>query len=330
MKTPLDRSSIEMARDIFHAAIESLQETVTRLDYSFEKAVNIIKNHSGKVIVCGVGKSGYVARKIAASFCSIGMSSVFLDPNEALHGDLGVYDPGDPTIVFSKSGSTAEIVRLMPILKQFRSPIIAIIGNNQSPIAKYADIILDVSIRKEGDCLGIVPTTSILVSMAMADALVSAVMFKRSLTKEDFAKFHPAGQLGRNLLYTVGDVMHSKDYVACLETHNTFKEALIAMTRFPLGAACVVDKSTSKLLGLITDGDIRRALLKYSDIHPITVQDIMVSNPTVIDPGCLLGQAVELMENHPDDKKISLLPVVDQATNIFVGIIRLHDVYQPH
>lgn len=321
--------SLKIAKDSIQTSILALQKASESLGNTFNKAVELIANHKGKLIICGVGKSGHVAQKVAATFCSIGIPAVFLNPNEALHGDLGLYQPGDPTILFSRSGSTVELTKLIPILRQFHSPLIAIVGNPSSTLAKAADIFIDASIEKEGDPLGIVPSTSVVVSLALADALASAVMLKHSFAKEDFARFHPGGQLGKNLLYTVADIMHKKENVPFIYEHSSLREAIIAMTQNPLGAVCVLDTSHQQLKGLITDGDIRRLLVKQDDIKNLWVKDAMVSNPFTINPDCLIGQALQVMEDRPANKQLSVLPVVDNQ-NQYVGLIRLHDIYQSY
>lgn len=315
---------VNEAKSILNAEAKALTEVSSRLDKEFARAVDIILNHTGKIIICGVGKSGHVAQKMAATFCSTGTPAVYLHPGEAVHGDLGIYHPGDPTILLSKSGSTAEMIRLIPTLRQFKSPLIAILGNINSPIAQKADIVIDASVATEADPLGIIPTTSCLVTMAIGDALASCLMSARGFSEQDFAKFHPAGQLGRNLLLTVEEVMHKK--VAKVHLTSSLKEIVIVMTETPLGAACVINEK-EELLGIITDGDIRRILKNEGDIYKLTAESIMKKNPTVIHPHVTLSQAVKIMEDRPS--QISVLPVVNPQTNQCLGLLRIHDIYQP-
>ncbi len=320
-------TSLHIAKNSIQASIHALEEGCRRLNFSFLEAVDLLSEHKGKILICGLGKSGYVAKKTAASFCSIGKPAFFLNPIEALHGDLGGYHPGDPTIFFSRSGSTAELVRLIPILKQLGSPMIAIVGNSQSILAQEADIFLDASISREGDPLGLLPSTSVVLSLAIADALIATIMHQQNFKSTDFSRFHPAGQLGKNLLHTVGATMHPTVKVACVYPHTQVKETIIEMTKKPLGAACVVDETGGKLLGLITDGDLRRALLKYDEIKDLAAKDIMSPSPLTIEPGRLLGEALKHMESH--HKQVSVLPVLDPDGQL-QGLLRLHDIYQPH
>lgn len=317
---------IEFGRDVLEAESKALLEMSKRLDESLLKAVEIILNHKGKVVLLGVGKSGHVAQKIAATFSSTGTSAVFLHPAEALHGDLGVYHPGDPTIVLSKSGTTVEIMRLMPMLIQFKSPIIAIVGDRTSPIARRADVILDASISCEADSLGIVPTSSAIAAMAMGDVLACVLMKMRGFQEKDFALLHPGGQLGRNLLYRVDEVMHKVGSIGLVRRDTGLREVVESMTKFPLGAACVIDEK-GILLGIITDGDIRRLLLSEGDARQLRAAEVMTKNPIGAYPKMLLADALKIMEDRKS--KISVLPVVDEISKQLLGLIRLHDMYQP-
>lgn len=322
----IDIDCIAIGQSVLEAEAQALLEMSKLLDDQLSKAVDVILRHKGKVVLLGMGKSGHIAQKIAATLSSTGTPAVYLHPAEALHGDLGIYHPGDPTILLSKSGTTTEIMRLMPTLRQFKSPIIAIVGDRNSPIAQRSDIVLDAMVTREADPLGIVPTSSAIVSMAMGDVLTSVLMKKRRFQHKDFALFHPGGQLGRNLLYTVDEVMHKLGSTGIVNQWQSLKEVVCAMTNFPLGAACVVDKE-GLLLGIITDGDIRRLLLKEGDVRQLTAGEIMTKNPVSAYPKMLLADALKLMEDRKS--KISVLPVIEQAHKKLLGLIRLHDVYQP-
>jgi arabinose-5-phosphate isomerase len=308
------------------AEATAIQLAAERLDDAFEKALDVILESKSKLVVCGIGKSGRIGTKLAATFSSCGIPSVFLHAAEAIHGDLGVYQPGDPTIVLSKSGSTAEVLRLMPMFKKFESPVIAIVGNVDSPIAVAADVVLDGSVESEADPLNLMPTSSSTVSLAIGDALAAALVQAREFTKEEFATYHPGGQLGRNLLLKVQDVMHAVDQVACAKSEETLRDVVIRMTRFSLGCACVVDAGNS-LVGIITDGDIRRLLSKEGDILSLKVGDCMTRSPISTRAGTPLGDAVRLMEDR--SSQISVLPVIADKGNRFIGLLRLHDAYQP-
>ncbi|MBE6412134.1 MAG: KpsF/GutQ family sugar-phosphate isomerase [Opitutales bacterium] len=322
----MDKSEIlASGKAVLECEANSILGAVKRMDLNFVRAVETILSHKGKLLVCGVGKSGLVGQKITATLSSTGTPAVFLHACEAVHGDLGVYEPGDPTILISNSGSTVECVRLIPILKSFNSPIIALVGNIDSPMGRESDIVLDVSSQGEADPLGIVPTNSTTLALAMGDALACALMKARGFSKEDFARFHPAGQLGRNLLLKVGDVMHSAKDCAVATASTSVREVVIAMTQKPLGAACVLN-SENKIDGFITDGDLRRMLQTVVDLDALKCSDIMTKSPICITPDASLGKAVEVMENRKS--KISVLPVVDES-GVFLGLLRLHDIYQP-
>ena len=322
----MDKSAIVSAAqfclDIEEKAINSLKK---RLGESFLKAVETIYSHEGKVVVCGMGKSGHISQKIAATFCSTGTPAIFLHAGEARHGDLGIYQPGDPTILISKSGSTTEIVNLIPFLKNFNSPIISIVANLKSEIARHSDIVLDATVKHESDPLRLAPTSSALTALAWGDALASGLIVARNFKGEDFARLHPAGQLSRNLLNSVKDVMRPADEVAWVGLESSLREIVIAMSKYPQGAACVVGKNR-KLLGIITEGDIRRTLQKTIKIEDVIAKDMMTKKPVTVDKDATLADAINLMENRPS--QIYALPVLSDD-GFCCGLIRLHDAYQP-
>jgi len=322
-----NQNYLEAARYSIQKEAQCLSDLVTRIDSSFDEAVKTIVNHKGKIVICGVGKSGLIAQKIAATMSSTGTPAVFLHACDAVHGDLGIYEAGDPTILISNSGSTVECVRLMPTLKQFNSPLIALLGNIDSPMAKDADIVLNASVDSESDPLGIVPTSSAISALALGDALACALMKARNFTQKDFAKFHPAGQLGRNMSLKVSDVMIALASCPCAKKDTKFGEVLVSMTEKPTGAACILDDD-SNLIGLITDGDIRRALNKNVNIYEIFCEEIMTKKPVNISSNDALAEAVALMEHRPSNKRLSVLPVIDENGKA-LGLIRLHDIYQP-
>jgi arabinose-5-phosphate isomerase len=309
------------------AAIEieaaSLARAAARLDRELIRAVDIILAHSGKTVVTGIGKSGHIARKIVATLCSTGTPAVFLHPSEAVHGDLGVYTPGDPTVLLSKNGSSRELLALVPILRELRSPLIGILGSKSSPLAAHMDVLLDASVEREADPHNMAPTASAVTAMAMGHALAIALMCARQFTASDFSRFHPGGQLGRNLLLAVREAMHGADEVAMVKPGASLKEVIIAMTRRPLGGACVV-AADGLLAGFITDGDLRRALTTHDDIRALCAEDAMTRAPVTIGPDATLGDALERMERRPS--QISALPVVDEDGRA-LGLLRLHDVY---
>jgi arabinose-5-phosphate isomerase len=319
-----DSDSIGCGRAAMEAEAEAITVAASRLDAQFARAVDVIAAHTGKIVVTGIGKSGRVGQKIVATFASTGTPAVFLHPAEAAHGDLGIYAPEDPTILISKSGATAELMRLVSVLHDFRSPLIGILGNPCSPLASQVDVLLDASVRAEADPHNLAPTASSAVAMAIGDALAVAVMQARGFTPEEFAVYHPAGQLGRSLGLAVREVMHSGDAAAWARPEDPVRAVVIAMTRRPLGAACIVDHE-GRLAGLVTDGDLRRALQAHDDIRPLRAADIMTATPTTVGPDARLHEALRLMEDRPS--QISVLPVVEPETQRCLGLIRLHDIY---
>jgi arabinose-5-phosphate isomerase len=321
----MEQKAIEAGKTLLRAEAEALAELSLHLDASFGRAASLIFAHKGKVAVSGVGKSGLIARKIAATLCSTGTPAIFLHAADAVHGDLGILHPGDPVILISKSGTTAEVMRLLPTLRQMGCPIIAIVGNRESPLAGAADAVLDIVIKSEADPLGLVPTTSTLLTLAMGDALASALMVLREFKPADFAKFHPAGQLGRNLLMTVREAMKPLEKTAVVTPATSLRDTVIAMTTHPHGAACVCDES-GRLEGVLTDGDLRRALRKHDNFTGLTAGELMTRNPVRAEPDMGLGDAARLMEDRPS--QISVLPVVDPETGKCIGLIRIHDIYQ--
>jgi len=318
-------NSLEAARALLKAESSALADLERRLGPGFERAVDLVATTKGKVVVTGVGKSALIGQKIAATLCSTGTPAVFLHATDAVHGDLGILQPGDPVLLLSRSGTTAELVGLLPILRGFGSPLIALVGNVNSPLAVQADLVLDIGAHPEADPLGLVPTTSALLTLAMGDALAIALMARRDFKKEDFARFHPAGQLGRNLLLSVGEVMRPLEKCAAVAPTATLRETVIAMTKFPLGAALIV-AADGTLAGIITDGDLRRALTKDGDILSRPVTDFATAKPVRAHPVQSLGDAARLMEDRPS--QISVLPVTDATSNRCLGLIRIHDVYQ--
>lgn len=319
-----EKDSLDLARSALSAEAHAITQAADRLDANFHRAVQLLLKQNSKVIITGIGKSGHIAQKIVSTFCSTGTPAVFLHATEAVHGDLGIYTPGDPTILISKSGTTAELVRLIPILREFKSPLIGILGNINSPLARAVDIVLDASVQREADPLNLAPTSSSTVALAMGDALVAAIIWARGFDLMDFARLHPSGQLGRDLWLKVEDVMHKKDQVACATEDTPLQQIVIAMSKAPLGAACILDGS-GQLVGIITDGDMRRILQTNEDTRTLKAKDVMTPNPITISDKATLKEAVDCMENRRS--QISVLPVLDHDGG-FVGLVRIHDIYQ--
>ena len=319
-----EHSLKSVAKNVLVGEGEQLINAADRISDKMEIACDIITNHNGKIVISGMGKSGLIAQKIAATLCCIGNEAVFLHPAEAVHGDLGIYAPGDPTILISKSGATDEIVRLIPILKEFNSPLIGILGNMNSILSNEMDLVLDASVSKEVDPLGIVPTSSTTLTLAIGDALAAVLMANKNFKREDFAKLHPAGDLGRRLKLKVKDIMQPIDKVATVDSNDDLRNTVIKMTEKPQGAALVLNNEKI-LMGIITEGDLRRSLANEIDIDNCKANEVMSVNPITIKVDSSLSEVISLMENR--ESQISVLPVVDQS-NICLGLIRIHDIYQ--
>jgi len=316
---------IETARRAMEVEGNAILSAASRLDDNLARAATLILNRPGKLIITGIGKSGHVARKLVSTMCSTGTPAAFLHAAEAAHGDLGLYGQGDPTLMISRSGATCELLRLTSFLREIESPCIGIIGVRNSPLGEHMDVLLDASVEREADRNNLAPTASSLVALALGHALAVALMEARNFTPDEFERFHPAGSLGRGLRLRVRELMHAAGEVAWVLPGDPLKQVVIAMTLHPLGAACVAGPGRT-LLGLITDGDVRRALQQHDDIRPLRASHVMTTTPVTIGPDARLQDALRLMEDR--SSQISLLPVVETAENRCVGLIRLHDVYQ--
>lgn len=299
----------------------AIERTAARLDrQSVERAVEILVCCDSKVIVLGVGKSGVIAQKIAQTLTSTGTIAVFVHPSDALHGGLGVVASGDVVIALSNSGETDEILTLLPAIKARGVRLVSIVGNLESTLARASDVALDSSVDKEACPLNLAPTTSTTVALAIGDALAMTLMRAKNLTAEDFAVNHPAGQLGKRLTLKVKNLMHDSPNVA---PDATWLEVVKAISRHALGAVCVVGESEN-LIGIITDGDLRRTIerTEAENLKDLKAELMMTKNPTVAAPEMLAFDALALMENRP--RQINVLPVVENQR--CVGLLRLHDV----
>jgi len=325
MNTASPLKDVELAREVMNKEALSINKAAGRLtDSSFTKAVEILLNAKSKIVVCGIGKSGHVGKKLSATLCSTGSPACFLHPSEAVHGDLGIHQHGDPVIYLSNSGTTPELIALEPIFRSRGAKIVGLLGNVESPLGEKADVVIDASVDKEADPLGIVPTASFAVASSLGDALSSTLMKRRNFSENEYAQTHPAGQLGRNLILRVSDVLHAPNKVACVEKNTLMKDVVIKMTHRSLGAACVL--VGNKLIGIVTDGDLRRGLQENENLLSLTVESIMTNNPTTISPNATLGDALHFMETGRATP-VSLLPVVEDQTMNFLGLLRLHDIY---
>lgn len=289
-----------------------------------EQAVSLLRACSGKVVLIGVGKSGLVARKIAATLTSTGTAAVFLHPADALHGDLGIVSHGDVAVALSNSGETDELLTILPYLKNRQVPVVAIIGNLSSTLARHADVRLDASVDQEACPYNLTPTTSTTVALAIGDALAVTLMKAKGVSQEDFASNHPSGRLGKRLTLRVRDLMHSGPENPTVSPEASWLEVASAIGKGGLGAVNVVDEA-GRLKGIVTDGDLRRSITKFKSMNPESVQatEIMTETPVSAPPEMLAYDALQLMENRPS--QISVLPVVNQE-GFSVGLVRLHDI----
>lgn len=271
----------EKAIETLQIEADAVKKLINHIDDEFETIVNAILACNGRVIVTGMGKSGHVGRKIAASLASTGTPSFFMHPAEAFHGDLGMVTANDMVLAISNSGESNEIVNILPIIKRIGAKIIAMSGRRESTLGKNADYYIDISVEREACPLGLAPTASTTATLAMGDALAIALLSSRNFTAQDFAVFHPGGALGRRLLLTVENVMHSGEDNPVISVHKTAKEALFLMTAKGLGATSVVDEN-GKFIGLVTDGDIRRMLARGAEFLDEPVEDLMTKNPALV------------------------------------------------
>jgi arabinose-5-phosphate isomerase len=310
----LDRLADE-ARATFRDQANTIIELANRVDESFGRAVGLLYATPGHVIVVGIGKSGIIARKIAATFASTGTPSFFVHPAEAFHGDLGMITERDTVMLISYSGETEEVIRLLPHLVRLGTPIIALVGRPDSTLATAADVVLDVSVQREVCPNNLAPTNSTLAALAMGDAISVALMRVRQFRAEDFARLHPGGALGRRLHTRVRDVMHSRD-LPVVTPNQSVRDSLFTITRGRLGLALVFDGET--LCGIVTDGDLRRAMQRHDDVLDVKVADIMSAHPVTVGEHALLSDAEKLMRR----RKIKALVVVDENAKVS-GIVEI-------
>ena len=316
---------LEEARQVLLKESKSIEKASHYLDENFIKALDILEGAKNNIIFCGIGKSGHIGKKLSATFCSVGSTASFLHASEAVHGDLGIHQNEDPVIFFSNSSSTPELLALVPILKKRNAKIIGILGNKKGPLVEKVDVFIDASVEIEADPMGIVPTSSFMVATSIGHALAIGLMKRNKFSEKDYAKTHPAGQLGRNLLFNVENVMHKIDKIPLVFSDTPIRELVCKMTKFPLGGACIIKEK--KLIGFITDGDLRRALIEHKNLLDMKSKEIMTNCPVTINPMMSLGKALEIME--AGEKQISVLPVLNTQTEEVLGMLRLHDVYNP-
>lgn len=311
-----------MARRALRIEADAVIAMAARLDHRFTEAVELILNSHGRVIVSGIGKSGHVARKIAATMASTGTPAYFLHAAEAMHGDLGIFTRDDVLIAISHSGESDELLTVVPLVKRQGGRLIAITGCTSSTLAREADVHLDAAVAEEACSLNLAPTASTTAAMALGDALAVALLDARGFGPEDFARSHPAGALGRKLLTHVSDVMRPLDEVPSVTADALVPEALLAITRGGLGMTAVND-AAGRLAGIVTDGDLRRALEKRGDLRAVKVSEIMTTKPRGIAPAQLAVEAVEMMEEY----KVNQLLVLGTDGRL-LGALNMHDLFR--
>ena len=313
----------EKALETLKIETDALQKLSSRIDDEFEAAAKAILACKGRVIVSGIGKSGHVGQKIAASLASTGTPSFFMHPAEAFHGDLGMVTQNDIVLAISNSGETNEMINILPVIRRIGAKIIAMCGRRDSTLGKNSDYFIDAGVEKEACPLGLAPTASTTAALAMGDALAMALLAARNFTEQDFAVFHPGGSLGRKLLLSVENVMRSGEDNPIIEAGRTAKEALFIMTSTGVGATSVVD-AKGKFIGLVTDGDVRRCLAKGPEFLNEPVEHFMTRKPETITKDKLAASALSLMEKH-QPRPITVLPVVDE-NGMPLGIVHLTDL----
>jgi len=308
------------AKQVLKIESEAIRGLIPRINDQFEKAVNLIYNCKGRVVVTGMGKPGLIGQKISATLSSLGTPSLFLHPAEAIHGDLGRVTRNDVVIAISNSGETEEITKLLPLIKKIGAKLIAFSGNRKSTVTRHSDIVLDVSVKKEACSLGLAPTSSTTATLAMGDALAVALLDKRGFKAEDFAFYHPGGALGKRLLLKVDDLMRKGRNNPVVKERTLIKDVLLKITRAKAGSASVVDRK-GKLVGIFTDGDLRRHLESDPDLSKRWVNQVMTKKPTAIKQGSLAAEAFKVLK----DKKIDEVPVVDGRGKP-VGLLDVQDL----
>jgi arabinose-5-phosphate isomerase len=317
-----DRS---LARRVLETEAAAVLGLVNRLDERFDRAVALLNGCTGRVVLTGMGKSGIICQKIAATLSSTGTPALFLHPADAIHGDLGVIQDGDVVVALSYTGETDEIVRLLEFIRRQGAKLIALTGGAQSTLAQAADVTLDCSVSKEACPMNLVPTASTTAALAMGDALAMAVLTEKGFKQEDFANLHPGGTLGRQLA-RVESMMHSGKHCPVVHASTAMQDVIYEMSSKKLGMTCVVEgpEAGGALLGVITDGDLRRQMEKGVDLRELRAVDVMTRGPVTIAPATLAAEALHVMES----RKITSIVVTDPTTNSVAGVVHLHDLWR--
>ncbi len=314
--------SIKCAKRVLRIEAEAVKALINRIDKDFVKAVNLIYSCKGKVVITGIGKSGLICQKIASTLTSMGTPAFFLHPAEGLHGDLGALDKRDVLIAVSNSGETEEILNILPTVKRMGIRIIAMCGNPRSTLALVSDLVLNTSVKEEACSLGLAPTASTTATLALGDALAVALLERRGFNEEEFALTHPGGTLGKRLLLRVEDLMHTGREIPWVRENTRMKDVLMEITTKRLGVTGV-SNGKGELVGVITDGDLRRALEKYDDVMKRKAKDIMSTNPKKVERSTLAARGLHLMERHAIT---SLFVYKNDKVKKAIGIVHLHDL----
>ena len=313
-------NALKRAREVLDIEACAIRELKPRIGRDFEKALDLMLKTKGRVIISGMGKTGIIAQKFSATLASTGTPSLFLHTAEAIHGDLGKVTVQDSVVVISNSGSTEEMKQLLPLLKKIGAKVIALTGNPKSVLAKYSDVVLDVSVKKEACSLGLAPTASTTATLAMTDALAVCLAELKNFREKDFAFFHPGGALGKRLLLKAEDIMRKGNANPIVNEEMKVSEVLLKITQARAGSATIINKS-GKLTGIFTDGDLRRHLEDYPDLPHRKIKEVMTRNPAVVDKEMLAAQVMRLLQ----DKKIDEVPVVDKF-NRPIGLVDVQDL----
>jgi arabinose-5-phosphate isomerase len=311
-----------LARKVLHTEAAAILALVDRVDERFDRAIDLLLQCRGRVILTGMGKSGVICQKIAATLSSTGTPAFFLHPAEAMHGDLGVIQGDDVVVALSYSGETDEILRLIDTIRRLGATLIALTGRSHSALALAADVALDCSVAEEACPLNLVPTASTTAALAMGDALAMTLLVEKGFRQEDFASLHPGGKIGKRLM-RVDSLMHAGKYCPIVTSGTVMRDVIYEMSSKGLGMACVVDGAEA-LLGIITDGDLRRHMEKGGDIRSLTAGDVMTRGPVSIPPSTLAAEALNIMEG----RKITSIVVVDGESRRVVGVVHVHDLWR--
>lgn len=312
----------ETARRVLQIEAEAILSLIDKIDDNFDRAVDFISRCKGKVVLTGIGKSGLISKKIASTLASTGTPAFFMHPTEGIHGDLGMLSSKDIILIVSNSGETGEIVQLIPILKRMGIKMIVITGNERSSLASKGDIVIHTSVKEEACPWGLVPTSSTTAALAMGDALAVAILEKKGFKEEEFAILHSGGALGKRLILKVEDIMHKGDRIPLVTENTLMKDTLLEMTSKRLGVTGVIDRGKN-LIGIVTDGDLRRALEKHDDLLNKRASEVMITNPKRIRNDALAAQALHMMEEYAIT---SLFVYKGKKKNRVVGIVHMHDI----